>query len=254
MADIIVNAPNQADLSSPDNTTVIWPKPRDPKIDIATIIETSLQKLGIGDVPVIKEGSFKSSLLQYCQNGCLDACDCDKVSRPVVTVSRASDKTVRMAIGRLIGEFAANDPALLDPDAQVAPDGVVDVHGEHSDAQIDVVINDLNGPRADQMYQIIKLSMIAALQVFMDVGYIDIKRVGGGDLAPLEIDSPVPGLVSSRTLTYECRYPDYIATLPTLVHLVKQSMTIEPGGAQTSTLLTDIYALSLGAGAVISTP
>lgn len=221
------------DAYIPDGQNKVWPTPHDAKIDIATMIEVGLEGLGISDVPVLKDGSFHSSqLMRTDARG-------DSVAVPVITISRVSDIEHRIALGKLIGAYPTGDPRVIDPTGLTAGANTVTFSGNLSDVTIDVTISDLNGFRADQMYLLCKYIMECALPEFNRIGYQDVKRVNGQDLAKIEINDPAPGIVYSRTLTYACIHPSFVASIDTLVHLVKQTLTVNPGPSD-STISTDL--------------
>lgn len=238
----------QHDPLKPDNETVVWPIPHDPKADLATIIDTGLRALGIDDVPVIKEGGFPASLLLYDPANTGDPEQ--YVSRPVITITRASERAERQGIGRLYASLEAGSELLVDPGNVVPPDTSAAFTGEQYDTTVDISINDLNSGRADQMYLICRKIVMAGLQELMRVGYIDVVLVNGGDQSPMDIDDPAPGVMSTRTLTYQCLNPDYVVDLEHAVNIVKQSMQLSPSGTL-QTYLSELSTVSLSAGAVI---
>jgi hypothetical protein len=159
---------------------------------------------------------------------------------PVVSIMRTADITAREALGGRIGTFIGGESPLLDP-CGIVPDGEpVDLFAEFSVVTLDVTITDFIGYRANQMYLIIKYVMMTAQSVLHKLGYVDLKRLNGVDQVQ-SIDAPAGGLLHTRTLTYQMKHPDFVASLPTLVELVKQRVETLPVGVSTGpTLGTDI--------------
>lgn len=203
-------------LAEPDGKAVIWPTPHDAKIDVATCLRLSLDRFELCDVPVNLDGSFQESQLTNAHGQ----------SVPVITVLRTADITVRQALGNYVGPFIGSESPLLDPCNEIAKNGEVDVFAEWSRVSVDVTISDTNADRANQMYLIVKYIMMSAQKAFREIGYLDIKRVNGVDQTQVSPDSPGAGLIFTRTLSFEALHPDFMASTPTLVHLVKQSLTI----------------------------
>jgi len=216
-------------FNTPDNATTVWPAPHDPKIDCIEVLRIAFSRLGLGDIPLSKDGAFTAAQMKTPEGGSL----------PFVTVTRASDVAVRRGITNLIGVYAQGDPGLIDGSALVPPGGAAAVTGEYSQTTIDVTICDKNPHRADQIYQLVKLIMIAARREFTTIGYIDVKRINGSDSAKVEINDPTPYLLFTRTLTYMMDYPDYIVNVDALVHLIQQTLVLEPT-SQDASITTDL--------------
>ena len=207
-----------AGFETPDDATAVWPVPHDPKIDVIEVLRLALSRLGLGDIPISKDGAFTAAQMKNAEGA----------SIPYITVTRGSDVNVRRGMSNLIGVFGNGDPTLLDPTGIVPPGGAVAMYGEFSNTTIDITISDKNPHRADQMYQVIKQIMIAAHREFTNIGYVDVKRLNGMDAASVKVDDPTPYLIFTRTLSYLCDYPDYIANVDTLITLVKQTLVLDP--------------------------
>ena len=211
-------------FETPNNESAVWPVPHDPKIDVIEVLRLAFSRLGLADIPISKDGAFTTAQLKN------DA----GASIPYITVTRASDASVRRGLSNLIGVFGDGDSTLIDPTGIVQPGGAAAIYGEFSNTTIDITISDKNPHRADQMYQVIKQIMIAARKEFTNIGYIDIKRTNGSDAAKVEINDPTPYLIFTRTLTYMCDYPDYIANVDGLITLVKQTLVLNPSSPDAS--------------------
>ena len=223
---------DQASLTQPNETKVIWPQPHDAKIDIATIIKAGLVALELDDVPVNEDGAFVASQLH------------NELGQqvPVVTVLRVSDKTWRSGLGDVMGRFiGAGNSAVTPPGylpminnsqetekgcEPIVPEGVTGTtFGEWSDVVIDVTVTDLNAYRGNQMYLILKYIMLTGQEELRRIGYLDCIRINGQDSQQVQPDTQGSGIMFFRTLTYQVRHPDFIHSLDTLVHLVKQTLT-----------------------------
>lgn len=203
-------------LSEPNDKETIWPEPHDAKIDIREILAAGLMLLELDDVPVVTDGSFNESLLTTKTGE----------SVPVITIARTGDVGQRKALGDRVGTFIGGENPLLDCN-KIVPDGQpVDMFAEWSLVSVDITVSDIDANRANQMYLIIKYIMLAGQKTFRDIGYIDVIRTNGVDQVQ-PIDSIASGLIHTRTLTYQLTHPDFIASLPTLVNLVKQTLTIK---------------------------
>lgn len=215
-------------LGQPDDEKVIWPKPHDAKIDVAWALKLGLKYLELDDVPVNEDGIFLESQLKNENDE----------SVPVITIIRTADMTMRNALGNYQGNFIGQDNALVDP-CGIIPEGKeVNIFAEWSKVSIDVTISDLIGWRANQMYLIVKYIMMTAQPDFHAIGYLDLKRTNGVDQTQVAPDTVGSGIIFTRTLTYELQHPDFVASLPTLVMLVKQSLTIPPIGPNPAPVVT----------------
>lgn len=211
------------DLSQPDGINIIWPLYRDPKVDIAAILEGIFNKQGLHYIPVIKEGAFDQSLLGYE----------DEVPRnvPVVVISRATDTAERHGIDELIAYYIKSE----DNDQYVdvtqdlisaIPDGAgMAFFGQGSSVSVTIDIFCLNQQLADQLFGFVKIALFAAERVFINsLGYIDILRTGGGDGDTMQIETQGgTRLMFHRTLTYTCRILDFVAGVGQLVTLIQST-------------------------------
>jgi hypothetical protein len=202
----------------PDDKTAVWPTPHDPKLDTIEILRAVFAELGLDDIAISKDGAFTAAQLVNEAGA----------SVPYVTVTRSGDVGVRRGLSNLVSVLGAGDPLLVDPTGVVPAGGATAIYGEWSNTTLDITIADKNGHRADQVYIIVKLLMQAVRKEYTRIGYVDVKRLNGVDGASIEIDSPSPYLVFTRTLTYALDYPDYIASVDTLIHLVKQTLDVNP--------------------------
>jgi hypothetical protein len=217
------------DLSQPDNINIIWPLYRDPKVDIAFILEGIFKKQGMGYIPVIKEGAFDQSLLGFA----------DEVPRnvPVVVVSRATDTAERHGIDELISYYIKTEqpedgqPQYVDVTQDLInniPDGAgLAFFGQGSSVNVTINIFCLNQQLIDQLYGFVKIALFAAERDFINsLGYIDILRTGGGDGDTVSMNIETQGgtrLLFHRTLTYTCRILDFVAGVGQLVNLIQST-------------------------------
>ena len=216
-------------FETPDNVRAVWPIPHDPKIDTIEVLRLAFGILGLVDIPLSKDGAFTAAQMK----------DAAGASIPYITVTRSGDVGVRHGLSNLIGVFGSGSETLIDPTGIVKPGEAVAVSGEFSSTTIDITISDKNPHRADQMYQLIKLIMIAARKEFTNIGYIDVKRTNGADAAKVEINDPTPYLIFTRTLTYMMDYPDYVDTVDALARVIKQTLVLDPSSPDAS-ITTDL--------------
>lgn len=219
----------QKGFSVPDDASTVWPAPHDPKLDTIEVLRAVFAQLGMQDIAISKDGAFTAAALKNAEGA----------SVPYVTVTRSADLAVRRGVGNLVGVFGAGDPTMVDPAGIVPPGGAVAVRGEFSNTTIDITIADKNPHRADQLYIVIKMLMIAARPDFNRLGYIDVRRVNGNDGAAIEVNSPTPYLVFTRSLTYVLDYPDLICDVDACITLIKQSLHPDPN-APDVTITTDL--------------
>ena len=211
-------------FQTPDDKTAVWPVPHDPKIDVCEVLRTAFERLGLRDIPIAKDGAFTAAQMKNAKGA----------SVPFVTVTRSSDVAVRRALSNLIGVFGAGNSTLIDDSGIVHEGGAAAIYGEFSSTTIDITISDKDSFRADQMYIVVKLLMQAARTEFQRIGYIDVKRINGADAATVQINDPTVFMVFTRTLTYLCDYPDYIANVDSVIHLVRQTLHPDPASADAS--------------------
>jgi len=230
--DTFIDATLNQDMTKADGVSVVWPLPRNMKIDVATVLKLGLAQYGItsDQVPIITNGSFHQSQLR--------SEDGKFTNRPVIVVNRSSDVGSRMAVGNDTG-FFVNDGSGKIMDAGAFPVGQdVVFKNEVSDVSVDVYIFDTNEERVEGLYATVKILMQAAENVFSkQLGYVKPPlRTGGSDSTSLQLDHPGGEfLVFERQLSYQGQHLDFIAGIAQVVRLVKEQLTTN-GAAGSVTL------------------
>jgi hypothetical protein len=234
------------DLGTPDDTSVIWPIPRDAKTDVAVLLRLGLEQFGnpVGSIPVIKDGTFQQSLLRmYDVSKKNDLAHAPTVSQPVIQVARAGDVARRISVSELAeghGRKTSEGGDIVTDSETIPEDAEIYLRHQVSDVTIEINIYDTKENRADQLYLLIKTLMFAAEKTFMSLGYLNVLRLNGVDNAGLTLD--VPGgeaLIFVRTLTYLMTHMDFIAGIATLGNLIGQELTIETVDGNDQTLESD---------------
>lgn len=237
----------QADLSGAYDTPgakVLWPLPRDEKIDVVEVLKTALDNFAITDIPVGLIGSVSKSTLRKKTD---KEPPNDWVWVPNIVVRRSFERAERMGIGEMAGIFVNVDgepvPAIVSYDQNgnpvTVPAGQVrQFRAQTSQTSIDIVIVDADEYRIDQLYKLVKLIMFAtANSVFMEeLGYLNVIREGGGDDDPSEVSLDGGNYVLfTRTLTYGMSCPFFVAGIPRLAELIQQTLTVEEQGIESAT-------------------
>jgi len=240
----------------PDNQKIIWPLQADAKNAICVLLKASLESLGLtGDkeIPIRKNGTFHQSYLfkrgvkVETEKG-PDGFERIRTkltpenSQPLIIVGRESDVAVRIGVGEQVGEFQT--PQMIDPDGLLAGVPQVNVQGQNSDERIDIWIFDTNSQRADQIYTMVKLTMIAIQRAMIEqLGFWDVSRVGGGDGQDIILEN-VPGMIPvvQRTLTYRVLHVESITLVDQIAQVVAQTLHAEPsenpdGDAEITTII-----------------
>jgi len=221
------------DLSTPDDKTVVYPIPRDAKVDVAVFLKLGLAQFGnpLGQIPVIRDGSFQASLLRmYDVTSQTDLAHAKTTPRPVIQVARASDVARRLAVneGSLVSQKTSQGGNIVTNSESVPEESHILTKDQVSDVTVEINIYATVETLADQLYLIVKTLMFEAEQVFMaELGYLNVLRKDGVDNAGLTMD--VPGgeaLIFVRTLTYLCTHLDFIAGINQLAALYGQSQTL----------------------------
>jgi hypothetical protein len=235
------NAFQTRDLLQEDGKTLIWPVPHDAKLDVQRLLRTGLDAFGLTDVVVSKSGAFTQAQLE----------NEDEASVPYITVLRTGDVQEPVGLGDLVAFMGKGDPKLVDQGLvnteddlangiPSVPDGGTAVfHGWQSVVNLTVTISDKNSFRADQMYIIIKLMMLAAKEEFRRIGYIRYIRTGGEDSQDLTINGSSPLVIYNRSLHFQFVHHDYVATIEAAVNLVKQTLNFNEADASNS-ITTDL--------------
>jgi hypothetical protein len=223
---VIPNTNPQADLSSPDDKSTIWPAPHDAKLELAVVIREALGQLNGANgqplnswIKVIEYGTFQTSMLR----------DDDNRQVPVIILNRSSDVPIRRGLGEEFGIFPAGAPDLTDASSIVPPGGAVNFRGQASRVMVDIWIFDTLPDRADQLYTIVKTILIALQTVMMkQLGYFEVTRVNGMDQQQIQIDQGGnPYVIFQRIITVRIEHPDYIAGAQQVAHLISQTQSLE---------------------------
>ena len=215
------------DFMAPDDKTVVWNLPRDAKTDIAVVLQTAFEALGI-DAAVTKRGSFAESMLRDPET---------KKTRPVVCVSLVNDSARYFALGELDGIYQAGEVTATTPAGDpLLVDGTLGVvKNQLSAVSVEVALYDLNEQRADQMRLLVKTVMFAAADTFRTLGYLKPPlRTGGGEgTGTMEMDGGVHFLFT-RTLSYQAEHLDFIGGIEQLGRLIavrgNTDASIDPDG------------------------
>lgn len=225
--------PNDAgalDLQTPDSAlaSVIWPLPRSMKIDMAAVLNATLQHFGLNSfVTVVTTGAFQPSMMR----------DADNNERAVIVLQRAGDEAQREALGELTEIFTFTDiqsGRVLDPGAVLAnlPNGEhVIMKDQVSSELVDVWLFDENDERCEQLYLFVKTALFACTKTFTEtLGYRNFIRVNGQDAQPtLEQISGGVYVVFQKNLMYRGEHIDFIAGIDRLANVIQEQFTSTAG-------------------------
>lgn len=228
--------------------SLVLPRQRMPKWDVAIALAITLSGLGcknnIQDPTVSKElwqtyivasGSFHQSMIKSPEYG----------QRPVITVSLAGQRTERMGIGGVIGQFTQSvAPTMSDPapspgtEPIVIPDGYpATTLGKFKYTNVVVAIHDTNMMNADRMASLVGSCMDGIIEgaLINQLGYQScLETAYDEEESVVSPDEATPFFVYTRTLTYEANWNSIIVNADTLVNVVEQIFTDQGGGAGAS--------------------
>jgi hypothetical protein len=217
------------DLTKPDNLKIIWPLPRDPKIDFHVILTNLLAQNGLDRINVVTEPTFQPSLLK------------DKNGRwtCVIAVTRGSDSARRYGIGEqmalFINDGSGNMVDVTQTVLNAIPQGTpVEFLGQAAESTVHLDIFSINTQLSEQLYLFVKLALFAAEKpyFFSALGYIDMIRVDGRDEVSGISYEGGTHIIAARSLSYRTVTLEYAAAALNLVDVIKATFTaqeVEPG-------------------------
>jgi hypothetical protein len=212
------------DLTHPDNLKIIWPLPRDPKIDFHVVLTELLKTNGLEFINVVTEPTFQPSLL-HDKNGHWTA---------VIAVTRGSDAAHRYGIGEQVALFI-NDGSgkMVDVTQNVLnaiPMGTpVDFYAQAAESTVHLDIFSINTQMSEQLYLFVKLALFAAEKPYFieSLGYLDVLRVDGRDEVSGIDYSGGTHILASRSLTYRTTTLEYLSATLDLVNVIQATFTAQ---------------------------
>jgi hypothetical protein len=223
------------DLTQPNNLNVIWPLPRDPKIDFHVILEQLLAQNSLSFINVVTEPTFEPSQLH----------DGDGHWTGVIALTRGADSARRYGIGEHVGFFVSDgvnpdtgQPNLVDitPDilANIPSGTPVDMLAQMSEGIVNIDIFSINTQLSEQLYLWVKTALFAAEKpYFMSaLGYLDVLRMDGRDEVSGIEASGGTHMLAVRSMSYRTRTLEFLAATLDLVSVIQatySAQTVAPG-------------------------
>lgn len=235
------------DLSSPDGLRIIWPLPRDPKIDFHTVLTELLKQNGLDFVKVVTEPTFEPSFLH----------DKDGHWTAVIALTRGSDSARRYGIGEQVALFI-NDgsgtmvditPNVLNAIAGGSP---VNFYAQAAESAVNIDIFSINTMLSEQLYLFVKLALFAAEKPYFigSLGYLDVLRQDGRDEVSGIDFSGGTHILASRSMVYRTTTLEYLSASLDLANVIQATFTAQTAqpGAYLATVVGGATLTSVEVG------